>query len=157
MRSPKPNLVFSPLFTSLTTVYAPIKVQKSPKSTSEGIKAVQSLVNEFGLQGVAVRELIDFAKSQLAETNPAVRTACVQLFGTLRVFFGADVRAFVKDVPPAQLATIDAEFDRVAKDEKPAVTREQNFDIGHSAQSSMEELFPRVDISVQISSAIVEV
>lgn len=138
-------------------MYDPIKAQKSPKATSEAIKGIQTLINEFGLQGVAVRDLIDFTKSQLAETNPMVRTSCVQLFGTLRVFFGPDLRALLKDVPPAQLATIDAEFQRVAKDEAPAITRQQNFEIGQSGKSSMEDLFPRVDISSQITAALIAV
>jgi cytoskeleton-associated protein 5 len=111
--------------------YDTLNVQKGPKVIAEIVKAFRELLNEFGVAGVHVQDLINVTKTHLGNSNPAVRTACVQLLGTLRVFMGPDVRTLIADLPPAQLATIDAEFEKVAKDEKPEVKRQQNVRSSH--------------------------
>ena len=43
---------------------------------------------EFGTTGIALRDLIDFAKVALGNTNQAVRTNAITMLGTVRQFAG---------------------------------------------------------------------
>lgn len=113
------------LATIISLTFEPLQCQKSPKAICEMIKVYNELVNEFGVLGIDIQELLNATKTYLGNANPSIRSACVQLLGTLRVFLGADIRALLSDLPPAQLTTIDAEFQRVSADEKPVVTRVQ--------------------------------
>lgn len=102
---------------------------------------------EFGIIGLQVRELIDFIKFCLASSNAAVRTNAVTVLGVLRLYIGPgnyflmivivnkafhlgginsffrfasiEVKSFVQDVNPTLLATIEAEFAKVADMEPP--------------------------------------
>jgi hypothetical protein len=64
-------------------------------------------------------------------------------------------------VSPAQLATIDAEFEKVSNAPVPEISKIQKglglASSSISASASVDNLFPRVDISSQINAALLEV
>jgi cytoskeleton-associated protein 5 len=142
----------------LSQLYEPLKKAKSPKILSDAVNWIHQSLMEFGIKGVAVRDLVEFAKVVLGNTNQAARNSGVLVLTALRIFVGPDIRTFVTDLNPQLLATIDAEFDKVASREPPAPTRAQAPPADESAGSSdpTEDLFPRVDISAQITSALLD-
>ena len=61
---------------------------KSPKTIADGLTWIHNTVMEFGIAGLQVRDLIDFLKSTLSNTNAAVRANSVTVLGALRIYVG---------------------------------------------------------------------
>lgn len=125
--------------------------QKSPKVLADSLTWLHTAIMEFGIRGLQIRDVIDFLKYALTNTNASVRTSAVLVLGALRLYIGPEVKSFVQDVSPALLATIEAEFDKVASMEPPKPSK-GNADEGEETNNdAIESLFPRVDISSQLS------
>ncbi|KAI9254442.1 armadillo-type protein [Phascolomyces articulosus] len=153
--------------TSLQFVFSqsyPIwKKAKSPKVLADSLTWIHTAVMEFGITGLQVRDLIEFLKFALGNTNASVRTSAVTVLGALRLYIGPEVKSFVQDVTPALMANIEAEFDKVAQMEPPTPTRTTAESQaasrggggggGNAAADAVESLFPRVDISSPLSKA----
>ncbi|CAG8507139.1 14043_t:CDS:10, partial [Dentiscutata heterogama] len=134
--------------------YEPLKKAKSPKVLADSLTWFHSAIMEFGIVGVQVRELIDFIKFTLTSSNAAVRTNSVTVLGALRIYVGPDIRTFVQDLNPTQLATIDVEFEKVA-DQAPPQPTKTSVEVagsGRGGNDALEELFPKVDIGAQFTS-----
>ncbi|KAI9315486.1 armadillo-type protein [Dichotomocladium elegans] len=142
------------------------KKAKSPKVLADSLTWVHQAIMEFGIAGLQVRDLIEFIKFALSNTNASVRTSAVTVLGALRMFIGPEIKSFVQDVAPALLANIEAEFDKVAQMDRPQPTR-TSADVqasgggggkggGGSAADAVESLFPRVDISSQLGKVSAE-
>ncbi|CAG8557067.1 17160_t:CDS:10, partial [Dentiscutata erythropus] len=134
--------------------YEPLKKAKSPKVLADSLTWFHSAIMEFGIVGVQVRELIDFIKFTLTSSNAAVRTNSVTVLGALRIYVGPDIRTFVQDLNPTQLATIDVEFEKVADQAPPQPTKTsvEVASSGRGGNDALDELFPKVDISAQFTS-----
>ncbi|KAF7730601.1 Microtubule-associated protein, microtubule dynamics during spindle orientation [Apophysomyces ossiformis] len=141
--------------TSLQFVFSqsyPIwKKAKSPKVLADSLTWIHSAIMDFGIAGLQVRDLIDFLKSSLSNTNAAVRANAVTVLGALRLYIGPEVISFVQDVTPALMATIEAEFEKVAKMEPPKPTKGAAEAESGGGSDAVESLFPRVDISGPLS------
>ncbi|KAI7849124.1 armadillo-type protein [Circinella umbellata] len=154
--------------TSLQFVFSqsyPIwKKAKSPKVLADSLTWIHTAVMEFGIAGLQVRDLIEFLKFALSNTNASVRTSAVKVLGALRLYIGPEIKSFVQDVTPALMANIEAEFDKVAQMDPPQPTRTTaesqaasggggGGGSGNAAADAVESLFPRVDISSSLSKA----
>ncbi|GAB5588997.1 hypothetical protein Unana1_03897 [Umbelopsis nana] len=125
--------------------------QKSPKVLADSLTWLHSAIMEFGIRGLQIRDVIDFLKFALTNTNASVRTSAVLVLGALRLYIGPE------DVSPALLATIEAEFNKVASMEPPQPTKGAADDAGDDdKKDAIESLFPRVDISPQLSKVASE-
>lgn len=140
----------------LSQAYEPMKKQKSPKVLADSLMWIQQTLLEFGTTGIQLRDLIEFIKVALTNTNASVRNNAVTVLGTLRMFTGPEIRTFVQDLNPQLLATIDSEFEKAAAKAPPKPTKEQTLDATADVGDSTEDLFPRVDISGQVSGKLVE-
>ncbi|KAF9133583.1 Microtubule-associated protein, microtubule dynamics during spindle orientation [Mortierella sp. 14UC] len=138
----------------LSQSYDPLKKLKAPKTLADSLVWINQQLEDFGIAGLAIRELIDFLKFALGSANAAVRTNAVTVLGVLRRFIGPNIRSFVEDCNSALLATIDAEFAKVADMEPPQVSKGSVEESTGSA--AVEELFPKVDIGNQFTSALLE-
>lgn len=58
---------------------------------------------------------IDFIKTAFGASNPAVRTAAINLTGVMHLYLGAQVRMFFEEEKPALLQQIDAAFQQVCE------------------------------------------
>lgn len=139
----------------LSQSYDPLKKLKAPKALADSLAWINQQLEDFGIAGLAIRELIDFLKFALGSANAAVRTNAVSVLGILRRFIGPGIRSFVEDCNSALLAAIDAEFAKVADMEPPQVSKGA---VEESAGSTaaVEELFPKVDISNQFTTPLLE-
>ncbi|KAJ3032355.1 Microtubule-associated protein, microtubule dynamics during spindle orientation, partial [Rhizophlyctis rosea] len=140
----------------LANSYDVIKKQKAPKVIADSLMWIQQTLLEFGTAGVALRDIIDFAKWAIGNTNQAVRTNAITVLGTVRMFAGPDIRSFVQDVNPQTLALIDAEFEKAAAKAPPQPSKSSKATEGDVAADPTDDLFPRVDISGQITHKIIE-
>ncbi|CAG8638343.1 14946_t:CDS:10, partial [Gigaspora margarita] len=139
--------------------YDPLRKAKSPKVLADSLTWFHSAIMEFGIVGVQVRELIDFIKFTLTSSNAAVRTNAVTVLGALRIYVGPDIRTFVQDLNPTQLATIDIEFEKVADQAppQPVKTSAEVASSGRSGNDALEDLFPKVDVGAQFTSKMMTV
>ncbi|KAJ3021312.1 Microtubule-associated protein, microtubule dynamics during spindle orientation [Thoreauomyces humboldtii] len=140
----------------LAQAYDPMKSLKSPKMLADALMWIQGTLLEFGTAGLAVRDLIEFVKTALGNTNPAVRTNAVAVMGTIRLFTGPDIRQFVLDLNPQLLVIIDAEFEKAASRPAPQITKQvavtaASADVeSEEAVDPADDLFPRIDILPEI-------
>lgn len=63
--------------------------QKAPKAQADAMVWVDQAIRDFGIGGLAVREMIDFLKVGLKSTNAAVRTSATKTLVTVKLFVGA--------------------------------------------------------------------
>jgi cytoskeleton-associated protein 5 len=146
------------------------KAQKSPKIQADIVKWIQTAIQAFGITGCRLASLVDLCKTCLCNSNPTVRNVAVSLSGTLRAFVGADIRLLFNDLNSAILASLDAEFARIANEPAIVPTRQSLGSIGQSAVSSaltplssatgsrsnvaVDDLIPRVNITADISDSL---
>lgn len=55
---------------------------------ADALSWMQTTLTDFGLGGIAVRNLIDFLKGMLGSSNAAVRTNAIGVLGAIRMFAG---------------------------------------------------------------------
>lgn len=140
--------------------------QKAPKSQSEALNWIEQALRDFGVVGLAVRDLVEFLKTGLKSSNAAVRTSAIKALVTLRLFVGPDIKTFVQDLNPTLLSTIDTEFDKVASETPPTPTRQSGDNVQAASEPSgksskgqndpLDDLFPRQDIAKLVTPATIK-
>lgn len=138
--------------------------QKAPKCQSEALVWIEQALREFGVVGLAVRELVEFLKESLKSSNASVRTSAMKALVTLRLFVGPDIKAFLQELNPTLLSTIDSEFDKANGQQPPSPTRTSADHAenpnGRSVKGSqgggdpLEAIFPRQDVSKLVSPSL---
>ncbi|KAF8504055.1 microtubule associated protein [Hysterangium stoloniferum] len=140
----------------LNQAYDPLSKQKAPKVLADAITWVNQALTEFGIAGLSLRNLIEFLKAALKNSNAAVRTSATTALVTLRLFAGGSIKELLEDLNPQLLTTIHSEFDKVDGQPAPAPTRTST-DVATSLQGGgsdkagrtvdpLDDLFPRVDV-----------
>lgn len=129
--------------------------QKAPKAQADALTWIKQQVNDFGIAGIPLRELISFVKTALGSPNALVRASATQLLVTIKVFVGGDISGFLEDLNPQLLTTINSEFDKAASQTPPEPTRTQA-DLqevaagpgkqGKGGANPLDDLVPRVDL-----------
>ncbi len=76
------------------------------------IGRLQCFLNAFFLS-LNVKPHVDYIKKALGATNPAVRTAAINLLATLHIYLGPQLRMFFEEEKPALLQQIDSAFEKV--------------------------------------------
>ncbi|GAA5893605.1 hypothetical protein JCM5296_002476 [Sporobolomyces johnsonii] len=159
----------------LSQAYDPMSKQKAPKTLAESYIFVEQALRDFGIVGgLAVRDLIEFLKVGLKNSNAAVRTNATKTLVTLRLFVGPDITSFLQDLTPQLLSTIESDFEKVSSEAAPTPTRIGADTVapptagpsggGAKAKGAaaagadvdpMDELFPRVDFDRLVSNATI--
>ncbi|XP_049292206.1 protein mini spindles isoform X4 [Anopheles funestus] len=146
--------------------------QKSPKVQQEVLLWVATALREFGFQ-VEAKGLLESARKAVQSINPAVRTAGIALLGTMYLFMGQPLTMFFDNEKPALKQQIMAEFERCAGQKPPSPTRgasakspsaggddddddaaEGGADEQVAPMVNVNDLLPRIDISGQITEAL---
>jgi len=140
--------------------------QKAPKVQADSMSWLEQTVREFGVEGIVVRDFIEFLKVGLKSSNAAVRTNATKTLVTLRLYVGPDIKIFLQDLNPTLLATIEGEFAKVDGEAPPPPTRKSG-DLASSAavggagksvkssNAALDELFPRQDLSKLVPNSVV--
>uniref|UniRef100_A0A182MWU9 TOG domain-containing protein n=1 Tax=Anopheles culicifacies TaxID=139723 RepID=A0A182MWU9_9DIPT len=145
--------------------------QKSPKVQQEVLLWVATALREFGFQ-VEAKGLLESARKAVQSINPAVRTAGIALLGTMYLFMGQPLTMFFDNEKPALKQQIMAEFERCAGQKPPAPVRgaiaksastggddddedaAEGGDEDVAPMVNVNDLLPRIDISGQITEAL---
>jgi cytoskeleton-associated protein 5 len=72
-------------------VYGVMKEQKSPKVLSDSLLWIHTMLTEFGIQGIALKELTDFLQFAIGNSNATVRSSTVTVLSDLRIFVGPGI------------------------------------------------------------------
>ncbi|XP_032578814.1 protein mini spindles isoform X4 [Drosophila sechellia] len=147
--------------------------QKSPKVQSEAFNWVSKSIIEFGFQ-LQPKTLIDDVRKGVQSTNPTVRASAIQLVGTMSMYMGKTLMMFFDSEKPALKSQIQVEFDKNVGEKPPKPIRGVQRSSGGTAGNSpdnedddggaageeepinMADLLPRVDISPQITEALLK-
>ncbi|KAJ9096595.1 hypothetical protein QFC19_007128 [Naganishia cerealis] len=152
----------------LSQAYEPMTKQKAPKAQADALTWIKQSILEFGIAGVALKDLIAFLKTGLQSANAAVRSSATATLVTLRLYIGTDVTGFLEDLNPALLSTINSEFEKVANQTAPEPTR-QSVELQQAASSgatangvgrqiatdSLDDLIPKVDLDKLVATTSV--
>ncbi|KAK0214271.1 microtubule associated protein [Armillaria nabsnona] len=139
----------------LNQAYEPLSKQKAPKVLADAIGWVNVALTEFGISGLSLRNLIDFLKGALQNSNATVRTSATKTLVTVKLFAGSSIKDLLEDLNPQLLNTITAEFDKVEGQAPPDPTRTSADAVSVPAASSgggagpvdaLDDLFPRVEV-----------
>jgi cytoskeleton-associated protein 5 len=138
--------------------YEPLNRIKAPKALADALGWIEQALSEFGIAGLSLRNLIEFLKGALKNSNAAVRTSATKTLVMVKLFAGSSITDLLGDLNSQLLATIQSEFDKVEGNSPPEPTR-QSADVvviaqqggsggkGSSAVSgALDDLFPRVEI-----------
>ncbi|XP_037896088.1 protein mini spindles isoform X2 [Glossina fuscipes] len=157
--------------------------QKSPKVQSEALNWVNKSILEFGFQ-IQPKFLIEDVRKAVQSTNPTVRGSAIALVGTMVLYMGNTLMMFFDNEKPALKSQIQAEFDRNLGEKPPKPVRGlkkgenvKNVDAGVGGDVADEgdidgeevnedeeplepinlvDFLPRVDISPQITEALLK-
>lgn len=161
MRNALPTRCFHSL------AYEPMIKQKAPKAQADTLLWVEQAIRDFGIQGLAIRDFIEFLKNGLKSSNAGVRTNATKTLVTLRIYVGADIKTFLQDLNPTLLSTIESDFDKVAGETAPEPTRTSADNAavatssggaaskGKGGGDALDDLFPRQDIDKLVPHATV--
>ncbi|GLV37157.1 mini spindles [Carabus blaptoides fortunei] len=144
--------------------------QKSPKVQQESLLWVSTAIKEFGFQ-VNAKSVIEVSKKGVAATNPSVRTATISLLGVLYLYMGSSLHMFFENEKPVLRQQINAEFDKydnmkppdpirgLSKSKSASADNLDEMEDGGEKDSepafNPQDLFPRIDISNQITEALI--
>lgn len=150
-------------------------VQKSPKVQQESLIWLSKAILDFGFV-VEPKQLMENVKKAVAASNPAVRTACISLLGTLYLYMGTQLSFFFENEKPALVQQINAEFVKHEGESPPNPTRggsaklckgsaaiedEETAEDDTEEKSTpmttdfnIQDIVPRVDISPQITEEL---
>ncbi|KAL3522236.1 hypothetical protein ACH5RR_015070, partial [Cinchona calisaya] len=147
-----PGFVFERLFKIM-------KEHKNPKVLSEGILWMVSVVDDFGISHLKLKDLIDFCKDVgLQSSAAATRNATIKMIGALHKFVGPDIKAFLSDVKPALLSALDTEYEKNPY-EGLSVAPKRTVKAAESTSSSSGgglDSLPREDISSKITPTLLK-
>ena len=69
--------------------YEPLSKQKAPKVLADAVNWFNTALIEFGISGLVLRNLIEFLKAGLQNSNAAVRTSATKTLVTVKLFAGS--------------------------------------------------------------------
>lgn len=120
---------------------------------------------------VNAKSVIEVSKKGVSATNPSVRTAAISLLGVLYLYMGPSLHMFFENEKPALKQQINAEFDKYDNMKPPDPIRGLSKSKSESADNldeiedsgekesepafNPQDLLPRVDISNQITEALI--
>jgi len=75
--------------------YEPLLKQKAPKVLSDAVTWFNTALTEFGIAGLVLRNLIEFLKTALQNSNAAVRTSATKALVTVKLFAGSGTSSYL--------------------------------------------------------------
>jgi cytoskeleton-associated protein 5 len=152
-----PSRIFSQILTLILMI-------KSPKSSSDTIKYLQSLVLDYGQGAIPLQSLpseVSIIKQLILNSNPLIRSAAIELAAILKGFYGnRSIREPLSDLPNAILSTLDDEFSKISSQLEPRKRsnqekkRENQMTSSASTGMVMEDSFPRSDETAALSGNV---
>ena len=90
-----------------------LKNAKSPNMLKDYADFFEKVIDEFGINFIPVKELVEFGKILASHTNPQVRTSATTLLSVLYKFVGKDLLILLKDIKESTLKIIEESFKEI--------------------------------------------
>jgi hypothetical protein len=152
----------TPLFI-LNTLLQQLGKNKSVTVLKEYASLLEKVIEDFGIDLVPVKDIVEYSKTLAANTNPQVRNAATSLLCVLYKYVGKDLKLLLKDIKESTLKVIETELDKITPIDKSKVVqpkREVKADDegsgGVSNKNVLDSLIPRSDISKKITTKLLK-
>jgi len=158
-----PNFILSFLTKNLN------EKTKSIALLKEYAQFFEKVIDEFGVNQIPIKDLVEFCKNLSANTNPQARSSSTSLLCVLYKYIGKDLKTLlVKDIKEATYKVIEAELDKVqvaAGAGAPAAKRNVVSDDANviadksdkkAAVNFSDMLIPRQDISKKLTAKLIK-
>ena len=150
----------------LKPIISKISKKNNAKLLIEYATFFGKLIEEYDVNDLPNKDIIDFCKILANNSNPQVRTSAISLLCILYKYLGKDVKTLTRDIKESTLKLIDAELDKVTvidpKDtlnkKKKAASVMENVDnkSGNNSKNANKDLIPPQDISKKITPDIIK-
>ena len=114
-------------------------------------------IEEYGINLLPIKEIVEFAKLLASHANPQLRIAATNLFCLIYKYIGPSIKKFMNDIKEATLRIIEAEFEKTevvnSNNSKRELKGEALNELKQTGEQSnnLDSLFPRMDISKKIT------
>ena len=124
-----------------------------------------NMLTAYSAALLPLKPIVDTAKTSLAHANKQIRESATQLLCVVYSFTGESIKQLLNDLKPALLQVIEGEFKKTTLKtpaEAAIISRQLKGDAGKPCSmkkvpiSAADALIPRVNISSQVSSKILE-
>lgn len=128
-----------------------------PKVVSECCAIIGKIISEYGAHTVNLKEVIDYAKAGINQTNPIIKKASHTLMVQIYSFIGDKIHPFINDIKEATLKVLQEDFSRTEIVKATSFkfvkgTEETKMDPGKILDAS----FPRANIANLITGAVLK-
>jgi hypothetical protein len=129
---------------------------------------IEKCVDEFGIENLPIKDIVEFCKTMSANTNPQIRNSSTSLLCVLYKFIGKDMKILLKDIKEATFKLIEVELDKVEiisnteKEKRSAKRNVINTENDGKATNEKngvslnDQLFARVDISKKLTPKLIK-
>ena len=150
----------------LKPIISKISKKNNAKLLIEYATFFGKLIEEYDVNDLPNKDIIDFCKILANNSNPQVRTSAISLLCILYKYLGKDVKTLTRDIKESTLKLIDAELDKVTvidpketlNKKKKAASVMENVDnkSGNNSKNANKDLIPPQDISKKITPDIIK-
>jgi hypothetical protein len=162
---------FTPTFVLQFFIKQPEKAKTNP-ILKEYALLIEKCVDEFGIENLPIKDIVEFCKFMSGNTNPQIRNSSTSLLCVLYKYIGKDMKILLKDIKEATFKLIEVELDKV--EIIPSVEKEKKIakrniicneagenksatkEKGGSGLSLTDQLFTRVDITKKLTPKLIK-
>ena len=128
-----------------------------PKVVSECFSIINRVVLEFGVHRITLKELIEYIKSALSQSNPVIKKSAQSMTVTLYSFLGENLIPLLTDIKEATMKALQEDFSKTSI-ETPSQFRQVKGEepTKYDPKKALDELIPRVNLSSSITSALIK-
>lgn len=128
-----------------------------PKVVSECCITIGKVIGDFGVHTVNLKEVIDYTKAGLSQSNPVIKKAAQTLTVIIYSHIGDKILPFISDIKEALLKALQEEFSKteiIQHASYKTIKGEEESKV--DPKKMLDSVFPRTNISGQITPAILK-
>ena len=149
--------------TFIKNIIAKLNKKNNVKVTIEYSQLFSKLVDEYDINNLPIKEMVDLCKTMAANSNPQVRSAATNFLCAIYKWIGNDLKLLIKDIKESTLKIIESELEKVEvvveQKGKKKISDNNNDNSNNNNNNKNDngegvinnELLPRVDISKKIT------
>ena len=146
---------------------------KGPTILKEFGLFLETVIQEFGINIIPIKEIVEFSKILASNPNPQLRNVATTILCLIYKNIGPTIKKFLNDIKEATLKVIESEFEKItvntsASDQSNTIKRDliglalhelpKTHDGGKSGKNQqtsstnvLDNIFPRIDISKKLN------
>lgn len=128
-----------------------------PKVVSECFSVISRIISDFGPHKVALKELVEYIKTALNQSNPVIKKSAQSTTVTLYSYLGENLLPLLTDIKDSTMKALQEDFSKsnqetntefkTVRGEEPAK---------YDAKKALDELIPRVNVSNSITQQVIK-